>query len=121
MAKDVAHERYETAFRLREEGLTFREIGQALGIAASRASQLHAQALKHKAKVARWSEESPTPETSIERLNLSDRTYKALASAGFKALSELMPLDADLRRRLIALPHFGRSQLIELQSLIDGL
>jgi len=69
----------------------------------------------------RWAGGEPTPETPINRLKIGDREYLALERAGYRVLSEVLPLDGERQRELVRLPNFGGRQLKKLLAVVSSL
>lgn len=118
MISDLTAERYATVLRLRREGLTFAEIGQAIGTGGNRANQLYNAAQKWEARLARWSDAEPTLETPIAQLRLSDRTFDCLRKGGLTTFSDAIDLLQAEPAQALRLPNFGRIEVEELQALI---
>src|SRR3546814_13049064 len=80
--------RRERVFALRETGLTFREIGERAGISSSRASQIHADALRQRtAAPPPWTQTNPPPirlaaPPPHERAPVSGQEWQARYNSG---------------------------------------
>lgn len=90
MPRDQA--RYDKVMALRNEGRTFREIGEALGVTANRARQMH-ESQKHRTRMAIYRAENPTPPEWFE--GLSRTTVWELHRFGFSSRQDCMILTAE--------------------------
>ena len=117
----AGEDRRKLIVQLRAQGRTYREIGDRLGISASRANQLHNRAIVLERESQRCTIGTITPLTQMEYLPISMRVINALRYAGFETLADILPLDQELERRLLALPNFARSCLNEVRRVTDNL
>ncbi|MGH8587373.1 MAG: hypothetical protein ACREWE_14725 [Gammaproteobacteria bacterium] len=104
-------ERQERAARLRQQGLTFREIGQAMGVTAARASQMVAVAQRREEQKDHWT------------AGLSTHIRNALLAKRFRSRAEV---EAALEVGAIAvrtdgrgtIPTLGRKGIAELRQWV---
>lgn len=111
--------RRERVFALRETGLTFREIGEREGISQSRASQIHADAVRQRADAPPPWPEAITPALRVAETPFSRRTRKLLAQSDYATLGDMLACDrTELVRDLLSLPNGCRRVLNEVEAML---
>jgi hypothetical protein len=105
-----AKERREMAYSLRQEGKTYREIGEVLGVSHGRAAQL----VKRVERAKAWTESShPRHWTG----GLSVRTANGLWNNGCETVEDAARLTD---KELLDIPNFGVRSLVELRLWLAG-
>lgn len=102
-------EKMATADALSKEGMTYRQIGERLGVSRGRAAQI-----VHKVKRIQ-AYASLEYNGKIESLPISVRTYNALLNAGITEIDQIPNLSS---RELLKLKNFGRKSLRELETVL---
>jgi hypothetical protein len=105
----------------RDEGLGFAAIGEALGVSASRASQIYHETV-------RLSEGPPVVpfddvriETPFDRLPLSRRVRQVMHHSNFETLGDLLAFDrAELCPLFLRMPNGNRQGWNELAAFLDA-
>ena len=111
--------RRERVLALRDTGLTFREIGEREGLSPSRASQIHADALRQRADAPPQWPEAITPALPIAETPFSRLTRKVLAQSDYATLGDMLACDrTELARALLSLPNGRRRVLNEVEAML---
>ncbi|GAA0733350.1 hypothetical protein GCM10009075_06390 [Sphingomonas trueperi] len=110
---------------MRRSGMTLREIGETLGVSASRAGQLVHNAVRD--EPCRLSPTSPVEtkikaSTKISDLPWSWRTYNVLMNCGFHTVSDFLRSDrAEFEREMLSVPNCNRRSWEEIASILDRI
>lgn len=114
-------ERRDYVMRLRGEGLGFAAIGEALGISASRASQLYHDAVRLSEGPAVVPFEDVRIETPVDWLPLGRRLRQVLHYSDFETLGDLLAMDrAELCPLYLRMPNGNRQGWKELAAFLDA-
>jgi len=114
-------ERWGQAYRLRQEGKTFKAIGEILGVSASRASQLALRGDQETKRKAYYDyrtlffSESPD---SIRTLDLSIRVLNCLRPENIQTIKELSAITDN---ELLRIPNLGKKSLREIKDVLAKL
>lgn len=106
---------------IRSEGQGFAAIGDALGISASRASQLYHEAVRLSEGPPVVAFDDVRTDTPVDRLPLSRRVRRVMHHSDFRTLGDLLAVDrADLCPLFLRMPNGNRQGWNELAALLDA-
>jgi hypothetical protein len=90
-------------------GKTYQQIGEENSITRERVRQIIMKGIYYEIEKSRVSENS---ETSIEELNLSQKTFSCLISSGIPSVEKLIKLAPE---EILGLPSMGKSSLTDIE------
>lgn len=89
------------AMRMRRAGMTFRAIGEVMGVGRSYAQTLAAMGERQDARLRRRETAQPlSPETSLDALPFTVRTANVLHFAGVKTIGDLLKVSEKQVKRM---------------------
>lgn len=113
-------ERRDHVLELRGQGLTYREIGDRLGVTASRARQLYFQAERLREDIPLLPVGELSLASPVSRLPISRRARKALEMAGIRTLGDVAGKDRRaFEVEFLSVPNGSRRTLDEIFALLD--
>lgn len=105
----------------RSEGQGFAAIGEALGISASRASQLYHEGVRLREGPPVVPFDSVCIETPVDQLPLDRRVRRVMHYSDFDTLGDLLAIDrTELCPLFLRLPNGNRQGWNELAALLDA-
>lgn len=105
----------------RNDGQGFAAIGEALGISASRASQIYHEAVRLSEGPPVVAFDDVHPETPVDRLPVARRVRRVLHHSDFDTLGDLLAVDrAELCPLFLRMPNGNRQGWNELAAFLDA-
>ena len=116
MSEMTPKERRERVMAMRESGLTFKAIGQQMGVGVERARQLYMMAIRKQTvldyPLYKKLYLGNSKESYEIRMNVSGRTINALHSLGVKTVEDLISLNIEEAKKT---PYVGKKTIMEIE------
>lgn len=108
-------ERKVLAFKLRANGMIFKDIGKALGVSPARARDI---VLRGEKILGKSRPKEPRTYTEVEMLELSSRSLHCLVNSGITTIGQLRAMSDD---DLLSIPNLGRKSFYEIREVLASV